>query len=141
MSIALLTGAQDPSQLNNTVNALIVQINGFVNGTTPTPIPVVNGTTAANLPSYGVVTISTGTGNYTLSRPIPGVEVDIITQSTKAMTLIIAGGGTFNKGNTKMTFKTTNGAAGVEVWQAAALVGLTTSIYGIVAVSGTVKTT
>lgn len=140
MSIALLSGPQDPSQLDAVINSILAQINPVLNGSVPTQSAVVNGTTLANLPNFGVVTISTGT-NYVLGRPVPGQEVDLITQSTKQMFVTILGGGTFNKGNTKMTFKTTSGAGGAEVWQAASLVGLTTSIYGIKSISGTVKTT
>jgi hypothetical protein len=141
MAIALVSGPQDPSQLDNLINSLIGSLNGYLTGSTPLTVPVVNGTTGANLPNSGVVTISTATGNMVLSRPIPGQEVDIITQSTKSMTVTILGGGTFNKTHTKLTFKTTNAAGGANVQQAVSLVGLTTSIYGIKAVIGTVKST
>lgn len=140
MAIALLSGPQDPSQLNNTINALIGSLNGYLNGSTPVSSPVVNGTTGATLPDYGIVTISTGT-NYVIQRPLPGVQVEIITQSTKQMFVTVLGGGTFNKNKTKLTFKTTNAAGGANVQQSAILTGLTTSIYSISSVVGSVKST
>lgn len=140
-TIALLSGAQDPSQLNNVVNSLIGQINGYVTGATPTISPVVTGTTSANLPNFGVVILgSTVAGaTYVLSRPVVGQSVQLVSQSTKSQTVTILAAGTFNKSHTKLTFKTTTGTTALQ--QAISLVGETTSIYAITGAAGSVKST
>lgn len=142
-ALPLLTGPQDPSQIDALLNALIIAVNPVITGVTPAAQPVTAGTTSANLPNYGLVTLASTVASaaYVLGRPVPGVPVELVSITTKSQTVTILGGGTFNKSNTKLTFKTTNGAAGAEVWQAASLIGLTTSVYAITGLSGTVKST
>lgn len=144
--IPLFSGPQDPSQLQNLLNQVLTTIGGYV---APLPgqsgpiTPIQAGTTSANLPASGLVTLSStvASAQYTISRPILGQTVKLVTITTKAQTVAAPTGVTFNKGNTKLTFKTTNGAAGVEVWQAAELTALSTSVWALTGSIGTIKST
>lgn len=142
-ALPLLTGPQDPSQIDALLNSIILAVNPVITGATPAAQPITSGTTSANLPNYGLVTLASTVASaaYVLGRPVPGVPVELVSITTKSQVVTILGGGTFNKSNTKLTFKTTNGASGVEVWQAVSLVGLTTSVYAIVGANGTVRST
>lgn len=136
MALPLFSGAQDPSQLENLINQVITYLNNGFSGATPQTVPVVAGTTSANLPANGTVTLSSTVASaiYTLTAPVRGQTVALVTVSTKSQTVR----GLFNNGNTALTFKTTRGAGGREVWQAVTLRGLSTAAWGIIGMSGTV---
>lgn len=139
--IPLFSGPQDPSQLDALLNQVITWANGAITGSSPTGSAVTAGTTAVSLPTFGVVTLSSTVASaaYTLPGPTNaqiGQTVSLVTVSTKTQTVA----GKFNNANTKLTFKTTRGAAGVEAWQAATLTALSTTLgWGMTGSVGTVR--
>lgn len=146
MAIALLSGPNDPSQLQNALNALITTLNGMIGGTPGGPGVVTalqSGTTGSNLPTSGLVTLASTVAGaaYVLPNPTPGIlgqTVQLVTISTKSQTVA----GRFNSGNTKLTFKTTRGTGGSETFQSAILTALSTALgWAITSLSGTVKST
>lgn len=136
-TIALITGPQDPSQLDNSLNSLIAQLNGYLTGSTPLVNPIVAGSTTGSLPTSGVVTLGSSgaahSATYSLPRPTAaqiGQSVQLITTTTNSQLVT----GLFNKSHTKITMKTT---AGNTVLQAAvSLVALSTSAWGITGFAG-----
>lgn len=133
--IALFSGPQDPSQLENLLNQIILATNPYVTGTSPIPSFVTTATTAANLPAFGTVILGSTVASaaYVLPAPVKGQSVELVTQTTKAATVTLASG-TFNKNHTKLTLKTTTGNT---VLQASVqLTGLSTSVWGITGFAG-----
>ncbi len=137
MTIALLSGPQDVSQLDSILNGIINQINAGLTGTTPLTSPVVTGTTSAALPANGTVLLGSTTAGaaYTMSAPVRGQTVRLINGSTKNCTIA----GLFNKTKTKLTLTSTTGAKIAQM--AVSLVGLSTAAWGVSAVAGLVKST
>ena len=138
--LALLSGPQDPSQLDATINILIESLNPVLAGTSPVLSNVVTGTTSATLQGFGTVILGSTVASaaYVLAAPVRGQQVELITQTTKACTVTLVSG-TFNKTHTKLTLKTTTGTTALQ--QAVTLTGLSTSVWGITSAAGSVKST
>lgn len=139
MSIALLSGPQDPSQLESTINSLINSLNGYLFGTSAQTASVVNGTTSANLQAYGVVILASTVAGAQYKLPPPpaiGQSVRLVSKSTLSQTVTLTSGYFFSN-RTKLTFKTTN----VGVPEAIELVGRSSTIWAISAAAGNVKCT
>lgn len=137
MTIPLLSGPQDPSQLDNLLNQLIIQINGYVSGTTPQTVQISTATTSAAIAASGTVILGSTVSNalYAMAAPVKGQTVRLITNSTKGARI----GGLFNKTKTLITLLTTAGAKLAQ--PAVVLTGLSSSAWGISAVAGNVKST
>ena len=111
MAIALLSGPQDPSQLDATINALITAINGYTSGSTPLVTPVTAASTATAIsPSAGQVTVNTTTrtagttGRYSLTAPaFVGQTIKITSLSTVKATIT----GAFERSKTKLSLSST----------------------------------
>lgn len=137
-NLATQSGPQDVSQLQATVNALTVAINGLLSGTTPIVSALVNGTTSAILPAYGKIILAStvAAAAYKLAAPVPGQTVKLISKSTKSQTVTLVSGN-FVDTRTKLTFKTTN----VGIPQSIELIGLSTAVWGVSGAAGAVKCT
>ena len=135
--ISLLSGPQDPSQLDATINQIITTINGFLTGSSALTSAVANGTTSANLPSSGIVVLASthASAAYTMSAPVQGNTVMLVNGSTQNYTIA----GKFNKTHTKLTATSTSGAKIAQI--AAILGGLSTSAWGVMAAAGVLKST
>jgi len=106
MAIALLSGPQDPSQLDAVINSLINSINGYVGGTTALTAGITPGTTSADLAAFGTVTLTStsATASYLLSPPALGQTVTIVA------TLSSTGNQTVAIDSTSVTYNTTGTA-------------------------------
>lgn len=144
-SIPLITGPQDPSQLNSTINALIESINGFTSGTAGSFIttPVSAASTAASIAATaGQVTVNSTTrtagttGRYTLAAPQIGVTLKVTSLSTVKSTLT----GLFERGKTKISM-TSTAAIGLTNLPSVILTGLSTAAWGVTAGIGKVLST
>lgn len=141
--IPLFTGPQDPSQLDALLNQVIVAANGAITGSSPTGSQLTAGTTAANLPTFGVVTLSSTVANaaYTLPGPTNaqlGQMVELVAISTKSQTVALK----YNTTKTKLTFVSTAALATAQRLPAVTLFAASTT-RGWVATGmvGSVKST
>ncbi len=140
-AIPLLSGPQDPSQLENVVNTLITQLNAALTGVSPTNGITAN-TTGQAIAGVGNVTINTttrattSTGRYTISAPVAGRTVGIKNLSTIKATIT----GLFERGKTKLTLSSTAALASVNL-PGVMLVGLSTSAWGVRAQTGKILCT
>lgn len=106
--ISYLSGPQDPSQIDATINGVITQINGVLTGQTSAS-SVTAQSTAVNIPGYGAVTVNSTTrtagttGRYTIAAPVNGHQQIITSLSTVQATIT----GLFSRGRTKITLKST----------------------------------
>ena len=143
VGIALFSGPQDPSQLEALLNQLIVSANGYFLGTTPEVLPVTKGTTSTPLPGFGAMTVNSTTrtagttGRYTLSAPVTGQTLSIQSLSTVAATVT----GLFERGKTKLTFKSTAALSAGAKLPAVILTALSTSSWGVTSGFGNVAST
>jgi hypothetical protein len=141
--IALLSGPQDPSQLEALLNQLITQMNGYFLGTTPEVLPVTKGTTSTPLPGFGSITVNSTTrtagttGRYMISAPVPGQTLSITDLSTVTATIT----GLFARNKTKLTLKSTAALSAGGKLASVILTGLSTSAWGITSGFGNVATT
>lgn len=141
--IPLFSGPQDPSQIENLLNQVIAQANGAITGSSPTGQQIVAGTTAANLPTFGVVTLSSTVANaaYTLPGPTNaqiGQTVELVSVSTKNQTVA----GKFVGSKTKLTFKSTAALASAIRLPAVTLTAISTALgWANTGMVGTVRTT
>lgn len=139
--ISLISGPQDPSQLENTINTLIVSLNNTLTGVTPAQGVTAN-TTGQTIGGLGNVTINTttrattSTGRYTIAAPVAGRQVVIKNLSTIKATIT----GLFERGKTKLTM-TSTAALGSANLPGVILRGLSTSAWGVVAQTGKILTT
>lgn len=145
-SIATLTGPQDPSQLDNIVNQIILAVNGYVTGVTPEVVVVSAGSTAGNLPTAGAVTLNSTTrtsgttGRYTLPAPTAaqiGQQLSLTSLSTVQATVT----GKFEKIKTKLTLKSTAALSAGAKFPSVMLTALSTSAWGVIAGFGNVAST
>lgn len=140
-TITLLSGPQDPSQLENTINTLIVALNGALTGQSPT-----NGvsaqSTAGAITGYGSVTLNTTTrtagttGRYAIAAPVAGRTQIIKNLSTVKATIT----GLFERGKTKLSLTSTAALASANL-PGVMLRGLSTSAWAVVAQTGKILTT
>lgn len=143
MTIPLFTGPQDPSQLDNLLNQVIVGLNGFVTGTTPETVQVSAASTAAAIPNFGQFTLNSTTrtagttGRYTLSAPIRGQQVILTSLSTVKSTVT----GVFERGKTKLSLISTATLAAGAKLPSVILTGLSTAGWGVSAGFGNVAST
>lgn len=139
--LSLLSGPQDPSQLEASLNTLITQLNGALSGSAPTNGITAN-TTGQPIARFGNITINTttrattSTGRYTISAPIAGASVVIKNLSTIKATIT----GLFERGKTKLTLSSTAALASANL-PGVVLRGLSTSAWGIVSQTGKILTT
>ncbi len=142
MAISLLSGAQDPSQLNNQVNALITSINAFLTGSggSVMTVPVSAASTATNIAATaGVVTVNTTTrtagttGLYNVAAPVAGVTLKITCPSTVKARIT----GLFARSKTKLTLSTTASLATAKL-PSIILTGRSTSVWDVSASYGAV---
>lgn len=140
MAISLLSGPQDPSQLDAVVNNLITNINSYVAGTSPLAVPVSAASTASAISaSAGQVTVNTTTrtagttGLYTIAAPVAGQTVKITCPSTVKARIT----GLFSRSKTKLTLSTTAALATAKL-PSIILTGLSTSAWGLTAAYGSV---
>ena len=138
--IALLTGPQDPSQLDATINQLIEAINPFLNGVTPILGPVVAGSTAANLAASGTVQLNSTTraagttGRYTLSAPVRGQVVFLKNLSTSQAFVT----GVFERSKTKLTLAKSTAALATAKLPGVILAAVSTSAWNLIGSYGPV---
>lgn len=140
--IPLISGPQDPSQLDAVVNSLISQINAANTGQSPT-----NGisaqSTAGAIAGFGsAVTVNTTTrtagttGRYTIAAPVAGRVQIIKNLSTVKATIT----GLFERGKTKISMTSTAALASANL-PGVILRGLSTSAWGVVGQTGRILTT
>lgn len=140
--IPLLTGPQDPSQLDQVINALIAQINPVLAGSVAVPQAVTAGSTTGTLPNFGQVTLNSTTrtsgttGRYKLPAPVPGYQLFLTSLSTVQATV----SGLFERSKTKLTLKSTAALASAKL-PSVFLTGLSTSAWGVTAGFGNVAST
>lgn len=142
--IALLSGPQDPSQLDAQLNTVITNVNGYLLGLTPTynlVSAVTSSSTATIQNGYGYLELnSTRAKTYKVAAPQPGIEPLYVfnnKKSTAGQTLAISSTNTSkfilnNATNTQLTFKTKG--------QAVVLIGVSSSRYLAVSNIGSVTT-
>ena len=139
--IPLISGPQDPSQLDATINVLIGQINGNLSGQSPA-ITVIAQSTAGSIAGYGEVTINSTTrtagttGRYTIATPVPGRQVVISSLSTVKATIT----GLFARGKTKLSLTTTASIATAKL-PSVILRAISTSAWTVAASFGPVTST
>jgi hypothetical protein len=142
MAISLITGPQDPSQLDAVINGVIVQVNNQFSGQTAS-VSVSAQSTLSALSGYGAVTVNTTTrtagttGRYSIAAPVSGRVMTISSQSTVPATIT----GLFNRGRTKVTLKTTAALTAGAKLPSVILRGLSTSAWAVAASFGNVATT
>lgn len=143
MAISLITGPQDPSQLDAIVNALIVQINNTLNGTTPAS-SVSAASTASAISGIGsAMTLNTTTrtagttGRYSISAPVNGRTITLSSNSTVKATIT----GSFSRGRTKISLITTASLAAGAKLPSVILRGISTSAWAIAASHGNASCT
>lgn len=140
-AIPLLSGPQDPSQFENTINTLIVQINAGASGSSPYAAPTAQ-TTGSAITGFGAVTVNTTTrtagttGRYTIAAPVPGRTVTITSLSTVKATIT----GLFSRGKTKLSLTTTAAVATAKL-PSVILRALSTSAWSVSASFGPVTST
>ena len=143
--IPLLSGPQDPSQLNASLNALIEQINGYVTGTggsfITSPVSAASTGTAISA-TAGQVTVNSTTrtagttGRYSLAAPQLGVTLKITSLSTVKSTIT----GSFERSKTKISLSSTAALASANL-PSVILTGLSTSAWGLSASIGKIAST
>lgn len=139
--IAELSGPQDPSQLEATINGLIVQLNSVLTGSSPSSTPSAQ-STAASIAGFGTVTINTTTrtagttGRYAIAAPVAGRNVVIKNLSTVKAVIT----GLFERGKTKISLTSTAALASVNL-PGVMLRGISTSAWAVVAQTGKILTT
>lgn len=137
MAISLISGPQDPSQLEALLNSLIVQINNTNNGTTPAN-PVSAASTASSISGGGAVTVNTTTrtagttGRYSIAAPVSGRMTVISNNSTVKATIT----GLFSRGRTKISLTSTASLAAGGKLASVILRGISTSAWAINASHG-----
>ncbi len=137
--IPLISGPQDPSQLDATINSLIVSLNGALSGSAPT-----NGITAAStasaIPGYGSFTLNSTTraagttGRYSIGAPVAGRVVNLKNLSTSAATV----SGLFERSKIKLTLAKSTASLATAKLPGVILRGLSTSAWALQAVYGPV---
>jgi hypothetical protein len=138
--IALLTGPQDPSNLDAVVNSVIAQINGYLSGVTPIVTQVsAASTTGTAISAVGLTTLTTtkASDTYTLASPVIGQQkILFCTKTTTGAThMAITMASTAVRLSTtikKIIFATKN--------QCLTLIGLSSTTWGITSNVGTVQT-
>jgi hypothetical protein len=142
MAISLLSGAQDPSQLQASINALITSVNAYLGGTggNVMTVPVSAASTATNISATaGVVTVNTTTrtagttGLYNLAAPVAGVTLKITCPSTVKARIT----GLFARSKTKITLSTTAALATAKL-PSIILTGRSTSVWDVSAGFGSI---
>lgn len=142
--LALLSGPQDPSQLDATLNSIITSTNGFLLGQSPmyNNLGVVTSSSTATVQSgFGYLELnSTRSKTYKIAAPQAGLAPLYIfnrQKSTAGQIIAISSTNTSkfilnNATNTQLTFKTKG--------QAVILIGISSSRYLAVSNVGTVTT-
>jgi hypothetical protein len=142
MAISLLSGPQDPSQLDAVINSLINSINAYLAGTGGSVITVpvsAASTGTAIAATAGKVTVNTTTrtagttGLYTIAAPVAGVQVEITCPSTVKARIT----GLFARSKTKLTMSTTASLATAKL-PSIILTGRSTSVWDLTAAYGSV---
>src|ERR1051325_3451788 len=142
MAISLLSGPQDPSQLDAVINSLINSINAYLAGTggSVITVPVSAASTGTAIAgTAGKVTVTTttrpagSTGLYTSAAPVPGVEVEITCPSTVKPRIT----GLFARSKTKLTMSTTASLATAKL-PSIILTARSTSVWDLTAAYGSV---
>lgn len=139
MAISLISGPQDPSQIDNTLNGLIVQINSGFSGSTPGTSPSA-GSTSVAITGYGIVTVNTTTraagttGRYSLAAPVAGRSISIKNLSTSAATIT----GLFERSKVKLTLAKSTAVLATAKLPGVMLRALSTSAWGLIASYGPV---
>lgn len=144
MGIALLSGPQDPSQLDAVVNQLIENINAYLAGTggSVITVPVSAASTATSIsPTSGQVTVNTTTrtagttGRYTVTAPSAAGQVLKITSLSTVQATIT---GAFSRSRLKVTMKTTAALTSAAKLPSMILTALSTSQWMVSASYGNV---
>lgn len=138
-TISLISGPQDPSQLDATINTLITQLNAALTGQSP-----VNGvtaqSTAAAIAGFGAVTLNTTiraagtTGRYSIAAPVNGRVVDLKNLSTSQATVT----GLFERSKVKLTLAKSTAALATARLPGVRLRGISTSAWALIATYGPV---
>lgn len=139
MTIALLSGPQDPSQLDAVLNGLIVQINNGLSGATPSASPSAASTGAA-IAGYGTITVNTTTraagttGRYAIAAPVPGRALAIKNLSTSQATIT----GLFERSKVKLTLAKSTAVLATAKLPGVMLRAISTSAWALIATYGPV---
>lgn len=143
MTIALISGPQDPSQLDALINQLIGNVNSFLTGSggnvLTTPVSAAS-TAAAIAATAGAVTVNTTTrtagttGLYNVAAPVAGVTLKITCPSTVKARIT----GLFARSKTKLTLSTTASLATAKL-PSLILTGRSTSVWDVTASYGAVS--
>lgn len=139
MTIPLLSGPQDPSQLEATLNTLIVQLNAQLTGSTPASTPSAQ-STAASIAGFGTVTLNTTTraagttGRYAIAAPVPGRTVALKNLSTSQAIVT----GLFERSKVKLTLAKSTAALATAKLPGVMLRAISTSAWALIATYGPV---
>ena len=137
--IPLVSGPQDPSQLNASIDALITQINAYLTGGSAITVPVSAASTAtaiaagAGQVSLNSTTRAAGTtGRYTIAAPSAGLTMALKNLSTSAASVT----GLFERSKVKITFAKSTASLATAKLPGVLLRGLSTSAWALIAAYG-----
>jgi hypothetical protein len=139
-NIALLTGPQEASQLEATINALIATLNGYVMGTTPLQVPSVVLSSSSVVIGPGLTQLNTTktTMTFKLGNPTLGERRTIFASKS---TTAGSAGQIVTPNSTLVTFSTTIKKLIMKTKNMSVdLIGLSSTSWGIVSNVGTVLT-
>ncbi len=137
--ISLLSGPQDPSQLDAVINGVIVQVNAVLTGVTPARA-VSAASTAVAIAGTGGITLNTTTraagttGRYSIAAPVSGRTVSLKNLSTSAATVT----GLFERSKVKLTLAKSTAALATAKLPGVMLRGISTSAWALIATYGPV---